>query len=129
MGEAYDPDQAKAFKQKHASFKEERNPTAILLSIANTHSWNPEDVRALSELPVDEYYAIFKPARGMDKRKIISACLQFGTFMNADATMNEVSRKAREALLRIGQESAINAPRVKAYGVEVAPTPPKAESG
>jgi KAP-like P-loop domain-containing protein len=113
-----DPDVVQAFKEKHATFKQEVSPKEILLRIADTHSWNSEDITTLSELPVDEYYKLFKTDTG-DRRKIIGACLMFDTMMNATADYQELVKRAKEALKRIGQESRINARRVKAYGVEI----------
>jgi len=81
--------------------------------------WNPEDIAILSSLPVDGYYRLLKNTEGNDLRRILSSCLQFDSIGNASADMKEISRRAKEALKRIGQESLINARRVKRYGVEV----------
>jgi hypothetical protein len=48
---------------------------------------------------------------------MIAACLQFDTIGNASASMKEITRRAKEALNLIGQESRINALRVKKYGI------------
>jgi hypothetical protein len=58
--------------------------------MAETNGWSPEDVTTLSHTSVDRYYEIFKN-----------------------------TKPAKSALARIGKESAINARRVKKYGVEV----------
>ena len=92
-------------------------------SIANTNSWNPEDIACLSELSVDDYCKMFKGSKGKELRKLINACLQFGRFGNATSEMKEISMRAREALIRIAKESPINARRVKPYGVDVDPKP------
>jgi hypothetical protein len=39
--------------------------------------------------------------------------------MNATEPMKEISKRAKDALRRIGGESKINARRVKRYGVEI----------
>jgi hypothetical protein len=119
FGEVIDPDVVKAFQDKYATFKSTRSPTDILISMADTNSWNPENITTLAALPVDDYYDMFKRSRGRDMRKIISACLQFDRIGNASPEMREISKRAKDALKLIGQESAINARRVKAYGVEV----------
>jgi hypothetical protein len=119
FGELTDPDVSKAFKDKHASVKHQLDATTVLWSIANTNSWNPEDVVCLSELSVDDYYKMFKGNKGKDLRKLINACLQFDRFGNATPEMKEVSKRAKDALIRIAKESPINARRVKPYGVEV----------
>jgi hypothetical protein len=123
FGELTDPDVSKAFKDKHASVKHQLDATTVLWSIANTNSWNPEDIACLSELSVDDYCKMFKGSKGKELRKLINACLQFGRFGNATSEMKEISMRAKEALIRIAKESPINARRVKPYGVDVDPKP------
>jgi hypothetical protein len=113
-----DPDVIQAFKDKYATYKQKKSPAQILLGIADTHSWNQEDITTLSALPVDEYYKLFKATKG-DLRELISACLMFDTMLDATPDYQEVVKRAKEALKRIGQESQINTRRVKAYGVEI----------
>lgn len=119
FGELTDPDVSKAFKEKHASLAKKPDPTTVLHSIASTSSWNPEDVASLSELPIDDYYKMFKKSKGQELRRVIKVCLQFDQFGNATSEMKEVSKRAREALTRIAKESPINARRMKPYGIEV----------
>jgi len=113
-----EPDVIRAFKDKYATFKRKVTPTEVLLRIADTHSWNFDDITMLSALPVDEYYNLFKSAKG-NLREVISACLMFDTMQDANSNYQEVVKRAKEALKLIGQESRINARRVKAYGVEI----------
>ena len=105
-------------KDKYATYKQKKSPAQILLGIADTHSWNQEDITTLSALPVDEYYKLFKATKG-DLRELISACLMFDTMLDATPDYQEVVKRAKQALKRIGQESQINTRRVKAYGVEI----------
>lgn len=114
-----DPDVVQAFAEKYAVLENKPDPAAILRAMAETKSWNFEDTKMLSTLSVDEYYKIFKGSKGRDLRGILDACLQFDRIGNASAEMKEISNRAREALKRIGQESAINALRVRRYGVKV----------
>jgi hypothetical protein len=87
--------------------------------MATTSSWSPEDITFLSTLPIDDYYDMLKSSKGLDLRRIISACLQFDRVMNAPPDMTEISKRAKDALKLVGQESKINARRVRSYGVEV----------
>jgi hypothetical protein len=112
-----DPDVVSALNAKSASFKDERDPTETLLGVAT--GWSEEDLVFLSELPVDEYYAIFKKSDATTLRKIINASLQFDRIGNATEPMREISKRAKEALRRIGRESQLNARRVAKYGVKV----------
>lgn len=119
-----DPDVVQAFQDKYTTFRNAGNATTTLLRMAHSNGWNPEDITTLCTLPVDDYYQIFKSHRGDDLRKIIKVCLQFDVIGNATPDMKEISKRAKDALKRIGQESAINARRVKYYGVEVKGTGP-----
>lgn len=115
-----EPGVIQAFEQKHATFTAENtDPTSIVLSIADRHGWSEEEISALSALDVDEYYKMFKAHDGDELRKILNACLQFDRILNASEPMKEISRHTKEALKHIGQESPINASRVRKYGVNV----------
>jgi hypothetical protein len=114
-----DPDVVHAFSEKYAAFESKPDPVARLRAMASTNSWNPEDIKMLSALSVDEYCNIFKANTGRDLNQILDACLQFDRIMNSSVEMKEISTRAREALKRIGRESAINAWRVRKYGVTV----------
>lgn len=112
-----DPDVIEALN-KCSTFKEEPNAAAILASMADRGGWNPEDIETLATLSIDEYYDIFKKTEGQALRKIIDACLLFDRISNASIPKREISRRAKAALNRIGQESPINALRVRKYGLE-----------
>lgn len=118
-GDVKDPDVVRAFSEKYATFKVEREITTTLLSMANMNGWSEKDIVTLSTMPVEEYYKLFKKSEGRDLRRIINACLQFDNIMNATEQMKRISKRAKDALRRIGQESEINARRVKRYGIEV----------
>jgi hypothetical protein len=127
-----DPGVVQAFNDKFATFeKSGRDSRTVLLSMANTNGWSPDDITLLSTLPIDDYYNMFRSNKGSDLRKIISACLQFDRIGNATPDMREISKRAKDALRRVGQESAINARRVAKYGVfidpktEISPPSPK----
>lgn len=121
FGELSDPEVAKAFNDKHEALKQahQTDPKAILRSIAETNSWNPEQITTLADLPAEQYYKLFKETKGQELRKLISASLQFARIGNATPEMKEVLRKAMEALTCIGKESPINARRLQPYGIHV----------
>jgi hypothetical protein len=114
-----DPDVIRLLKEKHSTFGDKPEPADILRSIVSRNGWSEEEIGVLSALKVDEYYAMFKKNDGEDLRKLINGCLQFDRIQNATEPMREISKRAKEALKRIGQESPINAVRVRKYGVEV----------
>lgn len=114
-----DPDVVKAFEDKCATIKDERDPTAILLSISKQRGWNPEDIEILTNLSIDRYYEIFKNNEADDLATVIDSCLLFDRISNASAAMAEIPKRAKEALRIIGRESRLNAMRVRKYGIEV----------
>jgi hypothetical protein len=124
-----DPDVISALNKKFMSVKEVRNPTDTLLGVSS--GWSAEDLTYLASLPVDDYYAVFKKSDSQILPKLIRAALQFDQIGNASDQMKEVSRRAKEALRRIGRESRINARRVAKYAIrldDAAPAePPAAE--
>ncbi len=113
-----------ALNQQFASLpRVSQDPASILLLIARTKGWNDEQLEAISALTVDELYEIFKTNEGQALRDIISACFLFnrvGTDGQPTA-IKELPSRAKEALTRIGQESGLNAARVKKYGINVQP--------
>jgi hypothetical protein len=73
----------------------------------------------LSAMDVDEYRNIFKNTTGETLRKLVANCLQFSRIVNAGDAEKEIARRARAALEKIGQESPVNAMRVRKYGIIV----------
>ncbi len=113
-----DHDVINALNAKRSTFKDERGLATILLSFA--HGWNNDDITIASIAPMNTYYEVFKETRGAELRKLLDACLQFDRLGNATESMKEISRHARVALQRIGEESDINAARVGKFGIRVA---------
>lgn len=112
-----DTDLRAAFKQKVSQVAETRDVSTIMLSIKD--SWDDDRINILATTPVEEYRKAFKDHSGADLRRMIAAVLQFDRVINASASMREISRRAREALKLIGTESAINARRVRRFGVVI----------
>jgi len=112
-----DPDVREAFKEKHGSYVDERDPIDVLLSIRG--GWHAKDLTFVSSLTVDDYYSIFKNCEGDRLHKVLNACFQFATIDNASPEMKAIVENAKQALGRIARESRINAHRVRRYGVEI----------
>jgi hypothetical protein len=112
-----DPDVINAFKAKLSDLPVKMDAKESLISIADTNSWNPDDLKMLAAIPVDEYHRLLKNTRGSELRKVIKASFMFDAVMGATPDMKELSMRVKEALQRIGKESPINALRVRPYGV------------
>ena len=83
--------------------------------------------RALASMPAAEYLKIFKSRSGAELRQLIASALQFARVSNATPEMDEITRRAKEALRTIGSELSINALRVSRLGIIVpsASEPPR----
>lgn len=118
-GDVKDPDVRQAFADKLATFDDQRDPAEILLNIRKNRGWNQEDIDRLARLPVADYKRLFKEYGDPDRRSLIAGALELGRIGNASDAMRVVTERANQALREIGAESAINARRVRLYGVEV----------
>jgi hypothetical protein len=92
---------------------------SILLDMATKNSWNDGDIAVLSRASVDSYYQAFKDSKAQELRNIINSSLQFDRLAGGPAEWREIAKRAKDALRRIGKESAINAQRVKKHGVYI----------
>ena len=125
FGRVSDADVIEAFGKKYATFKREIDPKSILLSISDSQSWTADGISSLAALSVDQYRNLFKETSGMELRKLIRASLMFSTMADAGSNYMQVSTRAMEALKQIGEESEINAQRVRKYGITIKPDHPK----
>lgn len=119
FGQINDPDVITAFQKKYASIEEGIDPIEILLRMVERRGWSKEDLTTVSKLQVDDYYRIFKSKSGEELRSIISFCLQSDNITNPSPEMVDISKRTKEALRRIGEESPINARRVRKYHVNL----------
>jgi hypothetical protein len=102
-------------------FQNEKKETAkeVLLRISGQNGWNPKDETILANTGADEYYDLFTSEVGDHLHRIVKKCLEFGQSSNADDKQNTIAKNARDALIRIGNESNVNKRRVKRYGVNL----------
>ena len=106
-----------AFEEKyHASVLQEE-PRVILKRIASSNDWSLEDELILADTSAEAYYHIFKTESGSHLSSMVNACLKFGRFSNASERQKRISERTKEALSRIGEESKINALRVRSFGI------------
>ncbi|WP_332659916.1 hypothetical protein [Brevundimonas sp.] len=119
FGEIKDAELAQAIRDKFASFPDDRAPAAVLVHIAKERSWNHRDVARLATVSEDDWITIFKGVHGADRNRAVKAALQFGRFGDATDEMKTITERSKAALVRIAQESPVNALRVKRYGITV----------
>jgi hypothetical protein len=110
-----DPDVAAALSRRVASIKDTRKLGEILLGISNKSGFSPEEIRALASYSVDEYVMTFRELKGKPLRDALSSAIQFDRMSGATEDMKSVAVLAKQALLRLGRESPLNAMRVRPY--------------
>lgn len=113
-----DPDIIQAFQEKLESFNDIRDPADVLAKIAKENTYSPGEFDLIFHLTADDFYKLFKEARGERLHQIIGVALQFGSFLNATPEMKAIATNATAALQRIGKESKINYLRVAARGIK-----------
>ena len=118
-----DPDVIAAFGKK-ASENAAKPPLPVeAASQIATGGWNPGDEESLAALSVDDFVALFKATRDLERRKLIRGSTGFLNIANATARQTRIGETARAALIKIGQESPLNARRLRAYGIDLKPSP------
>ncbi|MBB6487931.1 hypothetical protein [Rhizobium lusitanum] len=90
----------------------------IFLSL-DKQAFADETVPTLASAPVAEYIRIFKTYDGDELRTILAGVFQYSRVGNATDDMKTIVSKSREALVVIGQESKLNAERVKEWGITI----------
>lgn len=108
-----------AFEKAYEGTAVRESPKEVLMRLASSNGWNNKDEVVLAETTADEYYELFKSESGGHLSDIVNTCLKFGQFSNASERQRQIAGNAKEALVRIGRESAINALRVRKFGVKV----------
>lgn len=112
-----DQDVRAAFDAQLAEAPEAHDVKAVLSSIKG--GWTEDAIATLATTSPDEYAKILKAESGQELRRLLSNAFQFDRITNATEQMKEIPKRVREALMTIGKESAINARRVKRFGVNV----------
>lgn len=87
----------------------------VLSFLAGQSGWSDKHMRVLSSATVDNYYEVFKKTISSHGHSLIATALKFGNYSNGTDEMNDIARKAKAALDKIGSESRINKIRVARY--------------
>ncbi|MBB3428305.1 hypothetical protein FHT85_005330 [Rhizobium sp. BK312] len=112
-----DNDVRDAFEARVAEIPESRDVAGALLSIKS--GWSEGTLTLLATTDAKEYAEVLKAHSGSELRRMLSNALQFDRISNATDQMKEIPKRVRAALMIIGQESPINARRVRRFGVSV----------
>lgn len=105
-----------AFYKRQNLFRD-RTATEVLEKMANSQSWNDEEIGIVASMPVKWFIGVFKGCKGNLLKAQIDACLQFDRIQNRSFASNEIARRATSALKQIAKESNLNKIRVLRYGI------------
>lgn len=119
FGDKIDLEILEKFNKQFIQNEKKETAKDVLLRISEKNGWNQKDEILLASTSVDEYYELFTSEVGNDLPRIVKKCLEFGQFSNADDRNKIIANNAREALIKIGNESKVNKIRVKKYGVSL----------
>jgi hypothetical protein len=112
-----DEDIKTLFKKRCQELACEQDSAGLLRRLIG--GWSDEDISTLLKLTTDDYINLFKDNSGEKLKVMLSGILRLGQGGNATPQTQEIVKRVKAALLRIGQESPINAKRVAIYGVKI----------
>jgi hypothetical protein len=101
-----------AFEAAHAAHRRLPSLEDSLLFMSTNSGYNPEHLAALHAATVDDYERVFRTFSGTDLRNAIKWSLRWKDTENA-----AIGQRAREALIRLKNLSALNALRLSKFGV------------
>lgn len=110
-----DPAISAAFDDALARMPVSRNPAEILLKIATTRSWNPDDIVYLASVPPEGYDRMLAELSGQDLHAAISMALDFGRMQTTGSAEAELGSRMAAALRRSSARSDLNRMRLKTY--------------
>lgn len=113
-----DPDVIAAFAKKAKEFVDAPPSPIEAATRISKGGWSPEDEERLAAMSVDEFVTEFKIAKGKERRAFIFGSLEFRRVSNASECQLRIAQNAKAALIKIGQESPLNALRLGAYSVK-----------
>lgn len=102
-------------KEYSANVRLEGSIKDILNELSARNGWSEMHEVILDNASEDDYYRLFKSVVVEGGDSIIATALKFGSYSNGSDRMNRIGEKARNALIRIGDESTINKLRVSRY--------------
>ena len=118
-GEIKDKEVIEKFAEKYEELSARRSLQEVCDQLLGGESWNDEAETQLAQVPVEEYVALFKAAKGQQLSRYVDLCLKFRHLSGTTEYQEVISGKAVEALKTIGRESKLNASRVRRFGIKV----------
>lgn len=107
-----DPDVRAAFDARYRGFTDNRLAADVLMNIARDRACSHRDLAFLAKLSVEDFQALFKARKTVDRARIIHAAIQLDRISGAGDEGKAIAARARNALKRIAAESPLNRRRV-----------------
>jgi hypothetical protein len=107
-----DPDVRAAFDARFRGFTDNRPAADVLIGIARSRACTHRDIAFLSKLTADDFLAVFKARKTVDRSRIIHAAIQLDRMAGAGDEGKAIAARARNALKLIAAESPLNRRRV-----------------
>jgi hypothetical protein len=73
----------------------------------------------LAKLSLEDFVTLFKATKGAERSRLVFGCLEFRKFTNATPRQEGIAKNAIAALEKIGNESALNAHRMKMFNISI----------
>lgn len=113
--EEVDDELADAFEKLRNTYFDDRDPKEVLLKLAETDGWNPEDVELLERLSASDFQKILEETQGDHLSRMIKRLLSLGTHEKD----TEIEASVMEALEKIASKSPLRKRRVLSYGIKL----------
>jgi len=108
-----DEELLEAFEDLRNKYVDNRDPKKVLMELAETNGWNPEDVELLERLSSDDFQKIFEETHGDQLSRMIKRLLSLGRHEKD----TKIETSVTEALRKIVSKSPLRKRRVLSYGV------------
>ncbi|MBE1528954.1 hypothetical protein GGC65_003410 [Sphingopyxis sp. OAS728] len=109
-----DPALVAALAERLATFREERDPKAVLVDIGHGRAWQDDDLALLAGIDADAYQLMFEGTEGADLSLLIRTALQIARGHEHDRP--EIRAAVEQALGRIAAKSPLRARRLRQWG-------------
>ncbi len=108
------------FNQRYYQIKNIKNAEDVLNNIVGSNiQCSQSDEAILAKTSMNQFYELFKKQNGIHLSQYVDSCLQFGRKNNATERQLQISENATMALVKIGNETQLNALRVRKYGIDI----------
>jgi hypothetical protein len=118
-GDIRDPEVIEKFRLVQSSLRQKLSLREICDRLLEAGRSAGEEEEQLSQAPVAAFIELFKSARGLQLSRYIDLCLSYQRLGGITEQQRLISEKAIAALQQIGQESRLNASRVRRFGIAV----------